>query len=223
MCYYVYMKLAGTYEYDEALASRMAEALNASYSDKASFHDYHKVYAHVLGDMEINNFLEIGLFLNDLQHTDLNAWASIYPDANIYGADIKTSQLFNRNNIQMYYTDQSDSASLTALKEAFPVEFDVILDDASHMYGPTINTFVNLFPAVKSGGVYMIEDCQSDHPDNNGWQQTVSALTEYLDENDYTYEVFQSRAPEKNSNPETEEPTEEDAAHDDYIICVYKP
>lgn len=123
----------------------------------------------------------------------------------------------------MHYADQSDSASITALKEAFPVEFDVILDDASHMYGPTVNAFVNLFPAVKSGGMYMIEDCQSDHPDNNGWQQTVSGLTEYLDENGYTYEVFQSRVPEKKRNPETGEPTEEDAAHDDYIICVYKP
>ena len=217
------MKIAGTYEYDETLASRMAEALNASYSDKASFHDYHKVYAHVLGDREINNFLEIGLFLNDLQHTDLNAWASIYPDANIYGGDMKTSQLFDRDNIKMHYADQSDSASLTALKESFPVEFDVILDDASHMYGPTINMFVNLFPALRSGGVYMIEDCQSNHPDNNGWQHTVPSLTEYFEENEYTYEVFQSRASEKKRDPETGEPTEEDAAHDNYVICVYKP
>ena len=217
------MKLAGTYEYDETLAARMHEALTASYSDKASFHEYHKVYAHVMGDMEINNFLEIGLFLNDLQHTDLTAWASLYPEANIYGGDVKTSQLFDRDNIKMHYADQSDSESLAALKEAFLVEFDVILDDASHMYGPTINAFVNLFPAVKSGGVYMIEDCQSDHPDSNGWQQTVPALTQYLSENGYEYEVFQSRVPEKKRNPETGEATEEDAAHDDYVICVYKP
>lgn len=217
------MKLAGTYEYDETLAARMHEALCASYSDKASLHEYHKVYAHVLGEREIENFLEIGLFLNDLQHTDLNAWASLYPDANIYGGDVKTSQLFNRDNIQTHYADQSDSDSLTALKDAFPVEFDVILDDASHMYGPTINTFVNMYPALKSGGVYMIEDCQSDHPDSNGWQQTVAGLTGYFEENGYTYEVFQSRAPEKKNDPETMEPTEEDAAHDDYVICVYKP
>lgn len=217
------MKLAGTYEYDETLAVRMHEALCASYSDKASFHEYHKVYAHVMGDMEINNFLEIGLFLNDLQHTDLNAWASLYPDANIYGGDVKTSQLFNRNNIQMHYADQSDSDSLTVLKNAFPVEFDVILDDASHMHGPTINTFVNLFPAVKSGGVYMIEDCLVDNSASGGWQHTVAGLTEYFEENGYTYEVFQSRAPEKKLDPETGEPTEEDAAHDDYVICVYKP
>jgi hypothetical protein len=223
MVYYLYMKLAGSYQYDENLANAMCEALNASYSDKASLHEYHKVYAHVLGNIEINNFLEIGLFLNNLQHTDLTAWAALYPEANIYGGDVKTSQLFDRDNIKMQYLDQSDSASFTTFKQTFPVEFDVILDDASHIYESTINTFVNLFPVLKSGGVYIIEDCQSDHPDNNDWQQTVSALTEYFNENGYSYEVFQSRSPEKKQDVETGEPTEEDAAHDDYIVCVYKP
>jgi hypothetical protein len=217
------MRLAGQYDYDEALANTMRELLNASYSDKSSLHEYHKVYAHVLGGIEVRNFLEIGLFLNDLQHTDLTAWALLYPEANIYGGDLKTSQLFNRDNIKMHYAEQSDSESLAALKEAFPVEFDVIIDDASHMYGATINTFVNLFPAVKSGGVYMIEDCQSDHPDSNEWQQTVPALTEYFSENGYTHEAFQSRPPEKKRDLEDGEPTKEDAAHDDYVICVYKP
>jgi hypothetical protein len=217
------MKIAGTYEYDENFANQLHDTLCTAYSDKASSHGYHKVYAHVLGGRTVENFLEIGLFLNELSHTDLNAWAAVYPEANIYGGDIKTSQLFDRDNIQTMYADQSNDESLTALKAAFPVEFDVILDDAQHMHGPTINTFVNLYPALKSGGVYMIEDCQSDHPDNNGWQHTVPSLTEYFEENGYTYEVFQSRAPEKKQNPETGEPTEEDAAHDDYVICVYKP
>jgi hypothetical protein len=218
------MKLLGTYEFDEEFAGQIYDALCAAYSDKASQHEYHKVYAHVLEGREINNFLEIGLFLNDLQHTDLNAWANIYPEANIYGGDIKESQLFNRDNIQMVYVDQNDNDSFSALKEAFPVEFDVILDDASHMYGSTINTFVNLFPVLKEGGVYLIEDCQFDHPDSNGWQQKVSSLEEYLTEEGYTYEVFQSRSPGKKMDFTGESPveTEEDAASDDYIVCIYK-
>lgn len=222
------MKLAETYEYDETFASQLYDALCAAYSDKAIGHGYHKVYAHVLGGRTINNFLEIGLFLNELSHTDLNAWAAVYPGANIYGADVKTAQLFNRDNIQMMYADQSDDESLTALKAAFPVEFDVILDDAQHMHGPTINTFVNLYPALKSGGVYMIEDCLVDNSSSGGWQQTVAGLTEYFEENGYTYEVFQSRKPNKKRNPEyvleSEQPEflEEDAPSDDYVICVYK-
>lgn len=222
------MKLAGTYEYDETFANQIRDALNAAYSDKASGHEYHKVYAHVLGGRTVENFLEIGLFLNELSHTDLNAWASVYSEANIYGADVKTSQLFNRDNIQTMYADQTNDESLAALKAAFPVEFDVILDDAQHMHGPTINTFVNLFPALKSGGVYMIEDCQGDNPDNNGWQHTVAGLTEYFEDNGYDYEVFESRSPSKKRNPEyvpggeAPEFLDEYLPSDDYIVCVYK-
>lgn len=216
------MKLAKTYEYDQTFAETLAIELNSSYSDKASVHNYHVVYAHVLNGKTINNFLEIGLFLNNLQHTDLNAWAKIYPEAGIYGADIKKEQLFDRDNIKTTYVDQSDSTSFDALKNNFPVEFDVILDDAQHMHGPTINTFENLFPVLKSGGVYMIEDCLGDHPNNNGWQQTVSGLTTYFQDNGYTYEIFQARTPEKVVDQETQEPTEEYLPSDDYIICIYK-
>lgn len=215
---------AGAYGYNETFAAQLYDALCAAYSDKASGHDYHKVYAHILDGKTVNNLLEVGLFLNELQHTDLTAWAAIYPEANIYGADVKESQLFNRDNIQMMYADQSNTDSLTALKAAFPVEFDVIIDDASHMYGPTVNMFSNLFPALKSGGVYIIEDCQSDNPGNNGWQHTVASLEEYLTDGGYTYEVFESRSLRKKMDFEQQPPveTEEDAPSDDYIICVYK-
>lgn len=216
------MKLAGTYSYDQNFADQLFHALCFSKSDKASVHEYHKVYAHVLDGRTVDNFLEIGLFLNELQTTDLTAWAAIYPRANIYGGDIKTNQLFGDGNIQMIYADQLNDESLTTLRNTFTVEFDVIIDDASHIYGPTINTFVNLFPALKSGGVYCIEDCQGNHPQNNAWQQTIGAISGFLSENKYDFEVFQSRAAEKIINPQTGEPTGSEAPQDDYIICVYK-
>lgn len=216
------MKLAGSYTYNAEFASQIHTALCNAYSDKASSHGYHTVFAHLFEGREINNMLEIGLFLNDLQHTDLTAWAQIFPDAQIYGGDIKTEQLFNKDNIQMYYADQTNNESLNALKQAFPVEFDVIIDDASHMYGSTIATFEALFPVVKSGGIYLIEDCQSEHENNNGWQQTVSALEAYFTANGHTFETFQSLEPRKVFDRETGEPTEQDAPSDDYIICIYK-
>lgn len=216
------MELAGTYEYDESFAEQIAEALNKSYSDKASMHAYHTVYAHIFKDMNVENFLEIGLFLNDLQHTDLTAWEEIFPSANLYGADMKINQLFDRGSIQMSYVDQNNIESLNALLEKFSVEFDVILDDASHMYGSTICTFEQLFPALRTGGVYLIEDCQADHPDINGWQQTVPALSEYFQSNGYIFKVFQARPTEKLVDPETNELTEVDTCSDDYIFCIYK-
>lgn len=216
------MKLFGTYEYDQAFADSIAEALNASYSDKASAHNYHLVYAHVLGGKTVNNFLEVGLFLNELQHTDLNAWSSVYPGASIYGADRKSEQLFNSGNIQTTFADQSDPASFDALKAAFPVQFDVVLDDASHELDKTIATFEALFGAVASGGVYLIEDVLDSGEDGNDWQQTLAGLEAYLTAGGYTYEVFQSREPSMVLDAETGEPTEVAAASDDYVVCIYK-
>jgi hypothetical protein len=216
------MKLHGTYAFDEALAATIATALNASYSDKASGHGYDKVFAHLFDGKTVDNFLEIGLFLNELQHTDLNAWASVFPSANIYGADKKESQLFNSGNISMHVVDQEVPASFDALKAAFAVEFDVVLDDASHIYANTVTTFEALFPAVKTGGMYLIEDIQDAGAHANDWQQTLVQLEAYMTAEGHTYEVFQSAVPRKVMDRETMEPTEEDAVSDSYILCVYK-
>lgn len=217
------MNFYGSYTYNEVFANLLGEAFNASYSDKASSHNYHIVYSHILADREVNNFLEIGLFLNELQHTDLNAWSSVYPSANIYGADIKEAQLFNRDNIKTTYVDQTNNESFNLLKSEFPVEFDIIIDDASHMHGPTINTFENMFSTVKSGGVYIIEDCQNESPSKNGWQHSVSGITAFLEEKGCEYQVFESQPSRNMVDPDSGEETSELAPSDDYIICVYKP
>jgi hypothetical protein len=216
------MKLHGTYAFDEDLAATIATALNASYSDKSSGHAYDKVFAHLFDGKTVDNFLEIGLFLNELQHTDLNAWTSVFPSANIYGGDKKESQLFNSGKISTHVVDQEVAASFDALKAAFAVEFDVVLDDASHIYANTVTTFEALFPAVKAGGMYLIEDIQDAGAHANDWQQTLVQLEAYMTAEGHTYEVFQSAVPRKVMDRETMEPTEEDAVSDSYILCVYK-
>lgn len=40
-------------------------------------------------------------------------------------------------------------------------EPDIIIDDASHINIPTIQTFKHLFPWLKSGGIYVIEDTET--------------------------------------------------------------
>ena len=216
------MKLHGTYAFNEAFATTIATALNASYSDKSSGHSYDRVFAHLLEGKTVSNFLEIGLFLNELQHTDLSAWSSIFPSAKIYGGDKKQSQLFNSGNINMHVVDQEVAASFNALKAAFAVEFDIVLDDASHVYANTIATFEALFSAVKTGGMYLIEDIQDAGEGANDWQQTLVQLQAYMTAQGHTYEVFQSLVPGKVIDIETQEPTDVDRVSDSYILCIYK-
>jgi SAM-dependent methyltransferase len=69
--------------------------------------------------------------------------------------------------------DQSDRARLAAIVgDSFDGALDLIVDDCSHMYEPTRASFNELFPRLRPGGVYVIEDWRwahteigSEHPD----------------------------------------------------------
>jgi hypothetical protein len=57
-----------------------------------------------------------------------------------------------------------DQGDRTALREIVTREFDgpidLVIDDASHIYGPTRASFEILFPQLRPGGLYIIEDWQ---------------------------------------------------------------
>jgi hypothetical protein len=61
-------------------------------------------------------------------------------------------------------TDQADSERL---KEIVVTQFsgplDLVIDDASHFYGPTKSSFETLFPLLRPGGLYVIEDWAWNH------------------------------------------------------------
>jgi cephalosporin hydroxylase len=60
-----------------------------------------------------------------------------------------------------------NQADKPRLREIIAAEFDgpldLVLDDASHLYGPTLASFETLFPLLTPGGLYIIEDWAWDH------------------------------------------------------------
>ncbi len=61
-------------------------------------------------------------------------------------------------------TDQADKVRLRALvRTEFGGHLDMVIDDASHLYGPTRASFEALFPLCVPGGLYIIEDWAWDH------------------------------------------------------------
>jgi predicted O-methyltransferase YrrM len=58
-----------------------------------------------------------------------------------------------------YGFDQADRAALDRLLDVeLTAPLDVVVDDASHLLTPTITTFNALFPRLRPGGRYLIED-----------------------------------------------------------------
>ena len=119
-------------------------------------HFYSDFYEECLKDKSIKNLLEIGIEFGG----SLRAWSSLFPNANIYGADINKKYLFNEGKIKTFYTNQLDKNELEILfKKLNYKKFDVIIDDGLHNYESNINTFEVLYPLLDTEkGIYIIED-----------------------------------------------------------------
>jgi len=82
----------------------------------------------------------------------------------------------NAGRARLYYgTSQDDVAKLHQIvAEDFGGELDLVVDDASHFYEQTKTSFKTLFPLVRPGGLYIIEDWNWSFQDafqasDNGW------------------------------------------------------
>ena len=61
-------------------------------------------------------------------------------------------------------TNQADRAELLRIVDRnLGGRVDLVIDDASHLYGPTRASFEALFPLMPEGGIYIIEDWAWDH------------------------------------------------------------
>ena len=71
-----------------------------------------------------------------------------------------------------FNVSQSDRAAVTAIMdEEFGDEpIDLVIDDASHEYGLSRESFEIVFPRLRMGGLYVIEDWQWAHIDSPAYQ-----------------------------------------------------
>jgi hypothetical protein len=102
--------------------------------------------------------LEIGVFHGG----SLQIWKKYFgPDAAIVGVDLNPSCAeFAEEGIDIHIGDQSDPVFWNKIVEEY-VDFDIVIDDGSHMAGHQIAAFSSLWPHVRDGGVYFVEDCHT--------------------------------------------------------------
>lgn len=80
--------------------------------------------------------------------------------------------------IRPYYgVDQADRARLTEIVDAeLPGQvLDLVIDDASHLHDETRSSFEVLFPRLRPGGVFIIEDWAADYEYAKRIAATLSA------------------------------------------------
>lgn len=130
--------------------------------DKGSWgHNYTEQYDHYFSKWREQpiRLLEIG-FCHGISAV---LWEAYFtnPDSQFYYIDVDTTgfkfmyRLSSRSHLEM--VDQSNH-QLNEYIQRVGGEFDIIIDDGSHHTQHQIYSFKTLFPYVKSGGIYVVED-----------------------------------------------------------------
>lgn len=111
--------------------------------------------------------LEIGIQAGG----SLEIWANYFQSSPlIIGCDVdpKCKDLhYTDERIKVLIGDINSPSTLTAL-DSLTNAIDVIVDDGSHQSQDIITSFVNLFPRLANGGVYIIEDLHCSYWENYG-------------------------------------------------------
>jgi hypothetical protein len=109
--------------------------------------------------------LEIGVGGNsmpDVGGESLRMWKHYFRRALIYGLDIYPKTGIAESRLQVLCGDQGDERFLDSMaRELGP--FDIVIDDGSHLNHHVITSFNALFPHVRSGGMYVVEDLQTSY------------------------------------------------------------
>lgn len=110
------------------------------------------------------NVLEIGV----QNGGSLQILNNYFKNAHIFGVDINPKVLDLRfdENIVVYNFDITDDVTLE--KTFKNITFDIIIDDGSHTCSDIITAFNLLFPRLKPGGVYLIEDLHTSYWSSHG-------------------------------------------------------
>ncbi len=126
----------------------------------ASHHDYTEFYHPFFQGRRVERMLEIGISYGG----SLRMWRDYFPTAEVFGCDLDPNTFFEESRIHCFHCDQSDAKSLQLVGPATGGNFDLIIDDGSHIPLHQVMSFQILYPLLNKGGVYIIEDVVSDSP-----------------------------------------------------------
>jgi len=148
-------------------------------TDKSSLnHDYLRHYERILGHLrhEPITLLEIGVFRGG----SLRMWEDYMTAARIVGVDIVPECIqYAGGRREIEIGSQADRNFLNELgRRRSP---HVIIDDGSHMADHVILTFRTLFPHLRPGGIYIVEDLHFHAgPGATHWRGATDAVPQDL-------------------------------------------
>ncbi len=135
-------------------------------TDKFGEHEYTPVYEGLMRAARRRpvRLLEIGVggYAGALGGESLRMWASYFRRGRVFGVDLYDKTSLSAGRVRVFQCSQVDAPRLAALAQEHG-PFDFIIDDGSHLNAHQIETFGILWPYLKDGGVYIVEDVQTSY------------------------------------------------------------
>lgn len=196
--------------------------------DKCLRHNYCEKYEFHLGHLRDKKLtiLEIGV----MDGRSVRMWRDYFENSKIVGIDIRQNCLnYQEERIFIEIGDQQDPVFLNKVNNEHG-PFDIIIDDGSHRWMDIIVSFKNLFPCLKSGGFYVVEDLHTSYSKSHSQNSNLSPIEyfkksidkinmngNYSDNRGPTY----PRAIEKQKTINEKNMNKIDCDYDIYSICFY--
>lgn len=129
------------------------------------FYVYDRLFSEYRKGNKSLTIMEIGVDRGG----SLEIWKKYFPGGSkIHGVDInpKCGEIKFSENIFFHLGSASDRGFME--KEFNDIEFDIIIDDGSHICSDVIETFNIMFPKLINGGLYVVEDMHTSYWKNWG-------------------------------------------------------
>lgn len=135
--------------------------------DKFGLHQHTRHYERHFGPLRDHRLtvLEIGVGgygVTDAGGGSLRMWRTYFPRARVYGLDMWDKSALDGCRVTTLRADQSDPRALADATDGID-GFDIIIDDGSHVSEHVLTTFHALFPKLRPGGIYAVEDVQTSY------------------------------------------------------------
>lgn len=129
--------------------------LGNKYGTDKVIHEYLPYYATRFMEFRVDSvtLLEIGV----MDGASLRMWRDYFAFAMIYGIDVVQESIFSEERIECFKGKQEDEQFLNGVLE-HTGELDIVIDDGGHRGIQHVASFNVLWPHVKPGGWYCIED-----------------------------------------------------------------
>lgn len=127
-------------------------------ADKFGKHNYTPYYFSLFRNKNKRRAVKKVVEIGAGEGASLFMWRDFFVNAKIYSPEIEDGRLFSEGRIEVIKCDQSNQDDLYKVIKVTGTDIDLFVDDGSHRPIDQLFTFVQVFPALQKGAIYVIED-----------------------------------------------------------------